>query len=583
MLRHRQPAHPGRLRHRGDGRPLLHRAAVRGGADAQAVHGRPAAGDAVRPLARDPDRRRPRRGPRERDRPPRPQARQHHRRARRPGEGPRLRPRQDARSGRRGGRHPDAFEDRRSPDRDRRALRLDGLQLPGAGVGPARRPPHRRVQPRCRALRDGHRCRPVSRPPRGRGAERGHQRDGAPDRRPQPPGPPRPPADPRPGDGEGPARPLPDDGRVPRRAQGAHAAPDARDGPRAHGGDGDPPRAAARPRRLVAVRHPRPRAGPAATLGPGPGAAILPDARERALSPPQLGQREAAHPRGPPLPQPRRQPGRRLLRVLPGGRRHHRARQRQVARGAPLGLRGAVRGPDRRSPEGRRGAGGEPRPVRRLHKDAREDARHRAAPRRRHRPHPLERQDRPALPRPPRRAGRDRRAPPGRAQAPPHRGGAGADRPAAHAQLRGLRVLPARPRRPVPVPPAHPPRGRPRPGGQDDARGDRPRSRVRARPRDPGPLLRAVRAGLGRGRELRPGRALLAPRPRHRPHHRERAAADGLRGHAPRGQGQGPRPRGGAAEGGAGRPFRPLRRRGGPPPGRAVRAGPRTCTTTSSR
>ena len=173
------------------------------GADAQAVHGRPAAGDAVRPLARDPDRRRPRRGPRERDRPPRPQARQHHRRARRPGEGPRLRPRQDARAGRRGGRHPDAVEDRRSPDGDRRALRLDGLQLPGAGVGPGRRPPHRRVQPRRGALRDGHRRGPVPRPPRGRGAERGHQRDPAPDRRHQPPGPPRPPADPRPGDGEG--------------------------------------------------------------------------------------------------------------------------------------------------------------------------------------------------------------------------------------------------------------------------------------------------------------------------------------------------------------------------------------------
>ena len=176
VLRPRQPAHPGRLRHRGDGRPLLHRAAVRGGADPQAVHGRPAARDALRALDRDPARRRPRGGPRERDRPPRPQARQHHRRARRPGEDPRLRPRQDARAGRRGGRQRDAVEDRRSPDRDRRALRLDGLQLAGAGLGPGRRPPHRRVQPRRRAVRDGHRRRPVPRPPRGRGAERGHQR-----------------------------------------------------------------------------------------------------------------------------------------------------------------------------------------------------------------------------------------------------------------------------------------------------------------------------------------------------------------------------------------------------------------------
>ena len=343
-----------RLRRRGDGRPLLHRAPVRGGADPQAVHGRAAPRDALRALDRDPARRRPRRRPRERHRPPRPQARQHHRRAGGPGEDPRLRPRQDARAGRAEGGGATAVEDRRPPDRDRRALRLDGLQLPGAGLGPGRRPPDRRLQPRRRPLRDGHRCRALPGPSRGRGAERGHQRHPAPDRRPQPPGPPRPAADPRPGDGQGAARPLPDDGRLPRRAEGAHAAPHPRDGPRA------------RPRRRrpsSSRSEPAPPWSLSGTLGrvlgrlrptlPGKEPRSGPAARGRALAPPRLGQREAPHPRRPPLPQPRRQPRRRLLRVLPGGRRHHRARQRQVARRAPLGLRRALRGPERRPPPGR--------------------------------------------------------------------------------------------------------------------------------------------------------------------------------------------------------------------------------------
>ena len=118
----------------------------------------------------------------QRHRAPRPQARQRHRRARGPGEGARLRPRQDAGARRRGGRRDAALEDRRPADRGRRALRLDGLQLPRAGVGPGRRPPHRRLQPGRRALRDGHRDGALPRAPRGRGAERGDQRHPAPDR-----------------------------------------------------------------------------------------------------------------------------------------------------------------------------------------------------------------------------------------------------------------------------------------------------------------------------------------------------------------------------------------------------------------
>ncbi len=112
---------------------------------------------------------------------------------------------------------------------------------------------------------------------------------------------------------------------------------------------------------------------------PGSGPAAVPrDARAAAV----LGLRRAAHPRGPPVPQPRREPRRRLLRVLPRRRGHHRARQRQVDRRPPLGVRGAVRGPGRRPAQGRRGAGDEPRPHRRVHPHARAHARLRAARRR---------------------------------------------------------------------------------------------------------------------------------------------------------------------------------------------------------
>jgi serine/threonine-protein kinase len=99
---------------------------------------------------------------------------------------------------------------------------------------------------------------------------------------------------------------------------------------------------------------------------PGPGAPLRAHPGGRARPPAQLGHREAPDARRPSLPQPRRQPRGRVLRVRARRRRHHRAGQRQVHRRAPVGLRRPVRRPERRPATGGRGPGREPRAHRRV-------------------------------------------------------------------------------------------------------------------------------------------------------------------------------------------------------------------------
>ena len=191
-LHPRQPEHPGRLRRRGGGRPLLHRPPVRGGRDPAPAHQRPAPRADGRPLDRHPDRGRPGGRPRPRHRPSRPEACERHRHERGPGQGPRLRPRQGA--GGAGRRRAVAGRTlRRSRHRGRRALRVHGLREPRAGGGSAGGgPPVGRLQPRGPALRDGHGRGPLPGPSRGRGAARGHQSAAARAARAEPRGAPRP-------------------------------------------------------------------------------------------------------------------------------------------------------------------------------------------------------------------------------------------------------------------------------------------------------------------------------------------------------------------------------------------------------
>jgi len=72
----------------------------------------------------------------------------------------------------RGGRRHPALADRRAAHGDRRPVRLHGLQLPGAGLGPGRGPPDRRLQPGRRAVRDGHRVAPFRAATRSRSSAR---------------------------------------------------------------------------------------------------------------------------------------------------------------------------------------------------------------------------------------------------------------------------------------------------------------------------------------------------------------------------------------------------------------------------
>ncbi len=105
---------------------------------------------------RYPDPPRPRRGPRQGDRPPGPEAREPVPDQGRPRQDPRLRHRQAGPAGRRARRQRRGDplpHDTRNPDRNRR------VHVPRAGAGPGRRPPLRPLRLRRRALRDAHRQR----------------------------------------------------------------------------------------------------------------------------------------------------------------------------------------------------------------------------------------------------------------------------------------------------------------------------------------------------------------------------------------------------------------------------------------
>ena len=291
---------------------------------------RPPARDAVRAVDRDPARRRARGRPRRRHRPPRPQARQHHRRRRaaRRASSTSASPRCWRRRGR--GRQratPPRTDD--PAHRDRRALRLDGLRLARAGAGQT-------ADHRTDVFSLGvvlYEMVTGAPPFRGRHAvevlNAVINETPRPISRGQPAGAARAAAAARPRDGEGPARPLPDDGRLPRRPQGADAPAHARDRRGADRGHGDADRAAAGARLLVA----RPRRAPSGACSGGCARRCRagrprsgPPRRARPPRPHAVAAREPPHARRAPLPQPRHEPGRRLLRVRAGRRRHHRAR-----------------------------------------------------------------------------------------------------------------------------------------------------------------------------------------------------------------------------------------------------------------
>ncbi len=91
------------------------------------------------------------------------QARERHGASRRPCEGARLRPGQA-----RGGGAIAGPGRRRTPNADGDGARHPALHVAGAGTRPRPRRAHRRLEPRGRAVRDGHRC-----PPLRRGRHRG--------------------------------------------------------------------------------------------------------------------------------------------------------------------------------------------------------------------------------------------------------------------------------------------------------------------------------------------------------------------------------------------------------------------------